>query len=98
MRLFSWKKKQENTKTAPKMIPVLMKNGEIEEYPEHFVISDGKNCVICNSRLYHTSLDCEHLKMEMSGGNQVKAMKIYDAQAQCFEYCYDCQKENEFYN
>lgn len=90
------KKSVDQEQTAPaKMIPVLMKNGVVEEYPEHFIISDKKNCVVCSGKMYHTSLDCSFLKTEMNGGTQVKAMKIYDANAHGFDYCYECQKEME---
>ncbi len=101
MSLFPWKKNKtsiESVNIPAKTVSVLMQDGSVEEYPEHFIITDDKNCVVCNSKLYHTSLDCNYLQTEMSSGTQVKAMKIYDAEAQCFEYCYECQKEREIHD
>lgn len=93
MKLFQRKKKTEEI--IERTVPVLMKDGTIEEYSEHFIITDGKNCVICKSKLYHTSLDCEYLKVEMSDGTQVRASNVYDAERKGFEYCYNCKKEKE---
>lgn len=87
-----FKKKEVEQMPKIKAVSVLMKDGTLKEYPEHFMITDGKNCVVCNSKLYHTSLDCSFLRTEMNENTQIRAMKIYDAQAQYFEYCYECQK------
>lgn len=69
---------------------VIMQDGTVEEYPDTFKITDGKNCVVCNSKFYHTNFDCESLRTEMLAGDQVKAMKRYDAEAQCFSLCFNC--------
>ncbi len=103
MGLFSWRKKKvvENTQSTPpaRTVSVLMQDGKVEEYPEHFIINDGKNCVVCNKdfKRYHTSLDCEFLKTEMSSGEQLKAFNIHDAERLGLNYCYECQKEKELF-
>lgn len=101
MGLFAWKKKKdvEHTQTTPpaKTVSVLMQDGKVEEYPEHFMITDGKNCVACSGKLYHTSLDCKYLRDEMLGGRQVKAFNVHDAERQGMEYCYECQKEKDLF-
>ena len=75
-------------------VPVIMENGTIEYYDPHFIITDGENCVICNSAFYHTSLDCENLLYE---GNQFKAKRIKDAKKEKMTYCANCSRQNYLY-
>lgn len=100
MSLFSFlnKKNEPSSNVVPKnKVSVLMQDGTIEKYDEKFIITDGENCVVCNSKFYHTSLDCENLKFEMKSGEQLKAMFIKDAKKENFTYCANCSRENYLY-
>ena len=77
-----------------KTIPVLMPDGTIEEYDEHFIITDGRNCVSCLGEFYHTSFDCENLKWEISRKQPpLQGMLIADAKKQKMTYCYNCSRD-----
>ena len=98
MSLFSWKKdkksQNENIVETP-TVSVVMTDGNIEKYPEHFMITDGENCVICDSHCYHTSLDCDNLKWEQSNSDKpLVASSIKDAKKQGKVYCQNCSREN----
>lgn len=85
-------------KSQPEMIPVLMQDGTIEQYAKSFIITDDVNCVICNSKFYHTSLDCECLLYETNSGEQLKALTVKEAKKQGFTYCYPCSREKYLFN
>lgn len=97
MNLFSRKKKETPPTFEEKTVSVLMQDGSVEEYPETFIITDGENCVVCNSKMYHTNLDCEYLKTEMSGNKTLKAMYVTDAKSKGFSYCYRCSVSNKLH-
>ena len=86
-------------KTTPPVMPtithpVIMFDGSAENYPKDYIITDGENCVICNSDYYHTSLGCENLLWEQSNsGEPFKAFKIKEAKAKKMTYCYNCSSE-----
>lgn len=94
MRWFFKKKKEPTIETppTPAALSILMMDGTAEEYPENYAITDKKHCVVCGT-MYHTHFDCPVFKRdrELSINNPIRAMKIYDAVAQCKEHCYMCQ-------
>jgi hypothetical protein len=97
------KSKKDNKKTVytppkPKMLPILMQDGTVEEYPENFRITDGKNCVVCDSGYYHTNLDCDRLRIERHSGNQVTGMFVRDARKEHYEFCPECKEMDKEWN
>lgn len=89
MNLFKKKTSPPPTKT----VQVHMADGTIQDYPEHFMITDKINCVICNSALYHTSLDCECLRWEMQNSSEpLNGMTIKDAKAMKKTFCQECSR------
>ena len=79
------------TPPEPKKFSVLMQDGTIEEYDERFFITDGKNCVVCDSGYYHTFFDCRTLQIE-AFNNQIRAMDVREAKKQHYEYCPECKE------
>ena len=96
--LDKFKKKPEPQPTytppEPKKYSVLMQDGTIEEYDERFYITDGKNCVVCNSGYYHTHFDCVSLHIE-AYEHQIKAMDVLDAKKQHYEFCPECKEKDK---
>ena len=89
---------QQNPAPVRDTLTIKMMDGSFEDYDRHFMITDGKNCVICKGELYHTSLDCECLAWEMAHcDNMLQGMTIKDAKAQNMIYCNDCSMENYLY-
>lgn len=79
----------------PVTVSIIMPDGSVEEYNEHFMITDGINCVICQGKFYHTSLDCESLKWEhMNCDAPFKGMTVKDAKSAKMTYCQTCSREN----
>lgn len=102
MNIFSLFKKNESkpqTESKPiippkKMVSVLMQDGSRQEYPQGFIILDGVNCVVCQGKFYHTSLDCENLIWEMQNcDSELKGMDVKEAKKQKITYCANCSRE-----
>lgn len=89
-------KKAQNTQIRPKMIRVLMPDGTIESYNENFAIDDGKHCVVCHSKSYHTYFSCPYFRDEQDTfHDQVRGMTIKDAEAEFYQYCHRCKEYEE---
>ena len=87
MSIFERFKKKPKEPEKPKMIPVIMMDGSIEEYHPHFHITDGKHCIVNEGKsIYHTHFDCPKIDLSIP----LHGMKIYDAECQCMEKCYNC--------
>ena len=105
MNIFPWKKNKkdeikDNIVEVPQsqMYSVIMTDGTVEEYPENFYITDGKNCFACNNRNYHTHFSCKWFKEEMKTPQfPLRAFNIYDAEAQGLERCYECKNLDELF-
>lgn len=95
------KKEKSPTNThdpLPLKFPVLMMDGSIENYDEHFIITDSIHCVVCQGKSYHTSFDCENLKWEMQNSDfQLRGVEIAMAKKQKMVYCAYCSRENYLY-
>lgn len=89
-------KKEDYVRPQPKMVPVLMPDGTIEKYNENFAIEDGKHCVVCHSKSYHTRFQCKKFREEQNVfHDQVRGLKIYDAEAQGYSFCYYCKEAED---
>lgn len=104
MNIFSFFKKEVETSKStttttpitPKhiMIPVLMQDGTVQDYPQDFIITDKVNCVVCMGKYYHTSLDCDSLKWELKNSDlKLKGMDVKEAKKQGMIYCADCSSD-----
>lgn len=106
MKIMDLFKKKEEPKTQPtaqpKPVPkikVIMQDGKEEEYPEHFLITDKINCVVCDSHVYHFSLDCENLKWETKQHSlPIKASTIKDEKKSGRTVCMNCDRELYLFN
>lgn len=93
---FFHKKETAPIKPQTRMIKVLMQDGSMMEYDEHFIITDKTNCVICKSdcKIYHTSLDCENLRWERENCSEpLRAYTVKDAKKQGFVHCMNCSTD-----
>ena len=87
MSIFDRFKKKPKEPEKPKMIPVIMMDGSIEEYHPHFQITDGKHCIVNEGKsIYHTHFDCPKIDLSIP----LHGMVIYDAEREYMEKCYNC--------
>lgn len=93
--ILSWKRKKEmNQKSdvATKTVPVVMSDGTVENYDEHFIITDKVNCV-SGGDLFHYCMDCQSLKFELQHGDGILyGMTKKDAKKEGKTECGECSR------